>query len=45
MKKILLILATVALFASCADGFLDKVPLDKLSEDAVFNRTLQAEDY
>ena len=45
MKKILLILATVALFASCADGFLDKVPLDKLSEDAVFNSPQLAESY
>lgn len=45
MKKILTILAAVALFASCNDGFLDKVPLDKLSEEAVFNSPQLAESY
>ena len=45
MKKILMILAAVALFASCNDGFLDKVPLDKLTEEAVFNSPQLAESY
>ncbi|MBQ6437672.1 MAG: RagB/SusD family nutrient uptake outer membrane protein [Bacteroidales bacterium] len=45
MKKIFALLATIALFASCDDGFLDKTPLDKLSEDAVFNSDPLAENY
>lgn len=45
MKKILSILAFAAIMVSCADGFLDKVPLDKLSEDAVFNSPELAESY
>ena len=45
MKKILMIFAAVALFASCNDGFLDKVPLDKLTEEAVFNSPQLAESY
>lgn len=45
MKKIFSILAAAALLVSCADGFLDKVPLDKLSEDAVFNSPQLAESY
>ena len=36
MKKILYILASVALLAACNSDFLDKKPLDKLSEEAVF---------
>ena len=45
MKKILTILAIVFLAVSCDDGFLDKTPLDKLSEDAVFNSDALAEYY
>lgn len=45
MKKIFSILAAAALLVSCNDGFLDKVPLDKLSEDAVFNSPQLAESY
>jgi hypothetical protein len=45
MKKIFYILIAAAMFASCNDGFLDKVPLDKLSEDAVFNSPQLAESY
>ena len=45
MKKILSILAFAAVMVSCADDFLDKVPLDKLSEDAVFNSAPLAEAY
>lgn len=45
MKKILYILASVALLAACNDGFLDKKPLDKLSEEAVFNSDALAEAY
>lgn len=45
MKKIFYILAAAALLASCDDGFLDKTPLDKLSEDAVFNSPELAESF
>lgn len=45
MKKIFSILAFAAIMVSCADNFLDKVPLDKLSEDAVFNSPELAESY
>lgn len=45
MKKIFYTLTAVALLSSCMmeDDFLDKVPLDKLSEDAVFNSPQLAE--
>lgn len=45
MKKIFFILAITALFASCNDDFLEKAPLDKLSETAVFNNPDLAESY
>ncbi len=45
MKKIAIILAAALALVSCKDGFLDKKPLDKLSEDAVFNSDLLAEAY
>ena len=49
MKKyIFSILASAALLASCAEegeGFLDRTPLDKLSEAAVFNSDALAESY
>ena len=45
MKKILFIFATAALLAACNDGFLDKKPLDKFSEEAVFNSDALAEAY
>lgn len=45
MKKILYILAAAAMLAACNDGFLDKKPLDKLSEEAVFNSDALAESY
>ncbi len=45
MKKILYIFAAAAILASCNDGFLDKKPLDKLSEEAVFNSDALAESF
>ena len=45
MKKILYILAAAAFVAACNDGFLDKKPLNKLSEEAVFNSDALAESY
>ena len=45
MKKIIAIFTAAALFASCSNDFLNKTPLDKLSEDAVFNSTALAENY
>lgn len=45
MKKILHILAAAAVFFSCSDDFLDKKPLDKLSEEDVFNNDALAEAY
>ncbi len=45
MKKILYILASVALLAACNSDFLDKKPLDKLSEEAVFNSDALAESF
>ena len=35
----------MVLLASCNDGFLDKTPLDKLSEEAVFNSGSLTEYY
>ena len=45
MKKIFLLIAATIALVSCKDGFLDKKPLDKLSEDAVFNSDALAEAY
>ena len=45
MKKITVILAAVIFLVSCNNDFLNKTPLDKLSEDAVFNSTALAESY
>ena len=45
MKKIIAILSAMVLLASCNDGFLDKTPLDKLSEEAVFNSGSLTEYY
>lgn len=45
MKKIFYILAFAAALTACNDGFLDKKPLDKLSEEAVFNSDALAESY
>ena len=45
MKKILFIVSALALFASCADDYLDKTPLDTLSEEAVFNSAALAESF
>jgi len=45
MKKIITILSFALLFVACNDEFLDKQPLDKLSEDAVFNSDALAESY
>ena len=45
MKKIFSILAFAAVLTACNDGFLDKKPLDKLSEEAVFNSDALAESY
>ena len=44
MKKILYILTALTLLA-CSDDFLDKKPLDKLSEEDVFNNDALAEAY
>lgn len=43
MKKISAILPAVLLLAACNDGFLDKKPLDKMSELDVFNNEALAE--
>lgn len=43
MKKIILILSAALLFFSCNEDYLDKKPLDKLSEEAVFNSDALAE--
>ncbi len=45
MKKILYIIAFAAVITACNDGFLDKKPLDKMSEEAVFNSDALAESY
>lgn len=45
MKKIAAIFTAVVLAASCQSDFLDKTPLDKLSEEAVFNSAALAESY
>ena len=46
MKKTVYILACAALFlTACNDGFLDKKPLNKLSEEAIFNSDALAESY
>ena len=46
MKKFISILIFAAFaLTSCNDGFLDKTPLDKLSEDAIFNSDALAESY
>ena len=44
MKKIFALLLTLAALTAC-DDFLDRTPLDKLSEDAVFNSDPLAEQY
>ncbi len=45
MKKIFLIVPILFSLVSCVDEFLDKNPLDKLSEDAVFGSEALAESY
>ena len=46
MKKYISILCLAVLaVTACNDGFLDKKPLDKLSEEAVFNSDALAESY
>lgn len=45
MKKILLLVSIAFICFSCNDNFLDKTPLDNLSEDAVFNSDALAESY
>lgn len=45
MKKTFILMAAALALVSCKDGFLDKTPLDKLSEDAVFNSDALAESY
>lgn len=45
MKKIIYILAAATLFCACSNDFLDKKPLDKLSEEDVFNNDALAEAY
>ena len=41
----MLLIVAAAVFCSCNDGFLDKTPLDKLTEDAVFNSVGLAENH
>ena len=45
MKKIYILMVAALALVACKDGFLDKTPLDKLSEDAVFNSDALAESY
>ena len=45
MKKIYIFLAALLALTACKNDFLDKRPLDKLSEDAVFNSDALAESY
>ncbi|MBO6168354.1 MAG: RagB/SusD family nutrient uptake outer membrane protein [Bacteroidales bacterium] len=45
MKKIYIIIAAALALVACNDSFLDKKPLNKLSEDAVFNSDALAEAY
>lgn len=45
MKKIYILMVAALALVACNDGFLDKTPLDKLSEDAVFNSDALAESY
>lgn len=47
MKKIIYysVLITIIFFASCNDDFLDRKPLDKLSEEAVFTNESLMEQY
>ena len=45
MKRFITLFASVLALVACNDGFLDKKPLNKLSEDAVFNSDLLAEAY
>lgn len=47
MKKIIyyLVLITIIVFSSCNDDFLDRKPLDKLSEEAVFTNESLMEQY
>lgn len=45
MKKILYIIAFSLLLVGCNDNFLDKKPLDKLTEEAVFNSDALALSY
>ena len=45
MKKIYILIAAALALVACKDNFLDKTPLDKLSEDAVFNSDALAEAY
>ena len=45
MKKYLTILSAVLLLSACNDDFLDKQPLDKLSESVVFNSAALSESY
>lgn len=43
ITKIILMSISVLLFVHCNDGFLDKTPLDKMSETAIFNSDALAE--
>ena len=45
MKKIFFILAATIALSSCVDDFLDKKPLNTLSEEAVFNSAALAESF
>ena len=45
MKKIASIFTILVLAVSCQSDFLDKTPLDKLSEEAVFNSAALTESY
>lgn len=45
MKKIIILLSAALLLFSCKEDFLDKKPLDRLSEEAVFNSDALAESF
>lgn len=45
MKKILSLIAIAFALTACDDGFLDRQPLDKVSDEAVFNNAGLAQAY
>ena len=45
MKKILSLIAIAFALTACNDGFLDRQPLDSVSDEAVFNNAGLAQAY